>query len=61
MEGQYLTIISDLSHLTPPYEMSLCSVGVMGTSYVRDTALPDTISVAQGEETVLKVPNIYPQ
>ena len=33
--GQYVHIVADLSHLSPPYTMSLCSVGIMGTSYTR--------------------------
>ena len=28
MEGQFLYIVADLSHLSSPYEMSLCSIGI---------------------------------
>ena len=35
MEGQYTTIVADLSGLTGSYEMSLCNIGIMGTKYVR--------------------------
>ena len=37
MEGQYMTLVFDLSHLRgESYEMSICSLGVMGAEYVRD-------------------------
>ena len=38
LEGQYVTMVADLAHLTGSvYEMSICSLGVMGAEYVRDT------------------------
>ena len=40
LEGQYVHIVADLSHLMLPYTMSLCSVGIMGASLVRDEPLP---------------------
>ena len=36
LEGQYVTMVADLAHLST-YEMSICSLGVMGAEYVRDT------------------------
>lgn len=37
MDGQYMTLVSDLTHLKgQDYEMSICSLGVMGVEYVRD-------------------------
>ena len=37
MEGQYMTLVFDLSHLRgESYEMSICNLGVMGAEYVRD-------------------------
>ena len=37
LEGRYMHIVADLSHLAGQgYEMQLCSVGIMGTQYVRD-------------------------
>ena len=36
LEGQYTTIVADLTSLTGAYEMSLCNVSIMGTQYVRD-------------------------
>ena len=35
MQGQYTTIVADLSELAGDYEMSLCNVGIMGTQYYR--------------------------
>ena len=59
LEGQYLSIVSDLNHLTSPYQMSLCSVGVMGTSYIRDEPLPEKLVIVQGETKLLDVPHIF--
>ena len=59
MQGQYVTIVADLSHLTAPYEMSLCSLGVMGASYTRDESLPEVIEIYQGASMSLTIPHIY--
>ena len=46
LEGQYMTIVADLSHRTGTvYEQSICSLGIMGAIYVRKTALPEQISI----------------
>ena len=45
LEGQYVHIVADLSHLEDPYLMSLCSVGIMGASYTRDEPLPSFIEL----------------
>ena len=46
LEGRYMHIISDLNHLAGQgYSMELCSVGVMGTKYVRDETLPETLEI----------------
>ena len=37
LEGAYLYIVSDMAHLAKKdYETSICSLGVIGTRYVRD-------------------------
>ena len=59
MEGQYVHIVADLSHLTPPYTMSLCSVGIMGTSYTRDEPLPYFFELYQGQSKSISVPHIF--
>ena len=48
LEGQYVHIVADLSHLSGSYTMSLCSVGIMGASLVRDEPLPASIEIFQG-------------
>ena len=46
LEGRFMHIVADLSHLEgQSYSMLLCSVGVMGTQYVRDQTLPETLEV----------------
>ena len=40
-KGQYVHIVADLSHLSPPYTMSICSIGVMGASYARNEAISE--------------------
>ena len=59
LEGQYVHIVADLSHLTGPYTMSLCSVGIMGTSFERNEPLPNHIELAQGESIEIPVPYIF--
>ena len=59
LEGQYVHIVADLSHLSGPYTMSLCSVGIMGTSFERIEPLPNHIELAQGESIEIPVPHIF--
>ena len=59
LEGQYVHIVADLGHLVPPYTMSLCSVGIMGTSFTRNEPVPDHIALAQGESIEMPVPHIF--
>ena len=47
LEGRYMHIVADLSHLAGQgYSMELCSVGIMGTQYVRDEPLPATLEIS---------------
>lgn len=47
LEGRYMHIVADLKHLEGlSYNMELCSVGIMGTQYVRDEIIPDTIEIS---------------
>ena len=42
------------------YEVSICSIGIMGTKYVRAETLQNSIEVVKGDsQTVLVVPHIY--
>ena len=45
MEGQYVHIVSDLTHLVGSYEMTICSLGIMGSEYYREGQLPELIEV----------------
>ena len=59
--GKYIHIVADLSHMSGQnYEVSICSIGIMGTKYVRAETLQNSIEVVKGgSQTVLVVPNIY--
>ena len=60
LEGRYMHIIADLSHLAGQgYEMQLCSVGIMGTKYIRDQTLPETLEIQSEGITTLTIANIY--
>ena len=59
LPGQYVHLVAYLDHLTPPYEMSICSYGIMGTFFERDELLPASLEVYQGETTTLSIPHIY--
>ena len=58
--GRYVHLIADLSHLSGTYKMSLCSVGIMGASYIRDEPLPTAIELYLGSlPYIINVPYIY--
>ena len=69
LEGRYLHLVSDNKHRAgtgtagtsgTDYEASICFLGVYGTVYVRDgEALPSSVSLKQGENLTVVVPNIY--
>ena len=61
LEGTYLHIVSDMSHLKWfEYETSICSLGVIGTRYVRDgDSLPAEITLTSGESQSFSLAHIY--
>ena len=60
LEGRYIHIVADLRHLEgQDYNMELCSVGVMGTQYVREEAIPETLEIQKDDLTSLTISNIY--
>ena len=60
LEGRYMHIIADLNHLAgDAYVMELCSVGIMGTQYVRDQTLPETLDIQKDGPTSLTISHIY--
>ena len=53
-------IIADVNHLAgQDYSMELCSVGIMGTKYIRDHKLPETIELDQEGTFTLTIQDIY--
>ena len=53
LEGSYLHIVADLNHLMDAYgqiDVSICTLGVFGTKYVRDegASLPSNIELHEG-------------
>jgi len=66
MEGRFVSIVADLSHLAGQtslmapngYEMSLCHLGFFGALYKRSTPVPATFQVIIGTATILAVEKI---
>ena len=62
LEGQYLHIVADLSQVNDGisnYQMSLCTLAVYGTKYVRVGApLPSSVTVYQGQTETIIATNI---
>ena len=46
-------MVADLAHLTGQYEMSICSIGVMGVEYVRSTEVIKAIEIKTMETTTI--------
>ena len=61
LEGAYIHIVSDMSHLAgEDYETSICSLGVIGTRYVRDgESLPSEITLVVGDSWSFSLEHIY--
>ena len=60
LEGRYVTIVADNSHRSGQwYEQNLCQLGIMGTQYIRDTQLAESIQIYSGLHHYLLVENIY--
>ena len=46
MKGQFVSIVADFSSLSgQQYSASICSLGLMGAEYIRDSQIPDYIEV----------------
>ena len=46
LEGRYMHIVADVSHLaTLGYMQRICSLGIMGTKYIRDEAPQETLQI----------------
>ena len=59
LEGQYVTMVADLAHLSGQvYEMSICSLGVMGAEYDRASALITKYDVHYKDTLTISIENI---
>ena len=60
LEGRYTHIIADytdnIDYITSQY---ICSLGIMGTRYVRDTEIVDEIELSTQDIITLEIPHIY--
>ena len=62
MEGRYLHVVADYAHASQTdYSISLCTVGVFGTKYIRDTDLETEIKIDTGTVKNIEVARIYSQ
>ena len=60
LEGRYMHIVADFTHLIGTnFNVNLCSVGIMGTQYIRADPLPETLEIYNNVLTTLSIPNIY--
>ena len=60
LEGQYTFIVMDLTNLSDDtYEMSLCTVGIMGTRYVRDGPENLEITIVRGDQGQIEIQRVY--
>ena len=61
LEGRYMHIVADLTHYSgsmDPYLMTLCQLGIMGTKYVRATAVPTTQTMQENSTASLSIDKI---
>ena len=58
LEGQYTTIVADFNDLVvgTKFNVNICSLGVMGTKYVRSAEITKSLKVEQNETKVLEIP-----
>ena len=56
MVGQYTFFVATN---VPSVEVSLCSLAVFGTRYIRLEFLTDTIEVQANDQFVILVPHVY--
>ena len=58
MQGRYIHFVADYSHRSGA-TVSICTLGIMGTKYVRDTPVPTELTLNAGETLTLTVEDIY--
>ena len=63
LEGRYMHMVADMSKSEPyalgSHEVSICSLGVFGTQYLRDGEIPSLVEVKQGDSLKLYIERIY--
>ena len=63
LEGKFMHLVADLSAYTDSAAdtdiVSVCTLSIYGTKYVRDAPLSKTISVISGQTLTITVPSIY--
>lgn len=64
LEGRYLHLVADmtqqLSQVTDPdtETISVCSIGVYGTKYVRSSEVPSSLELVAGDSKTISIDNI---
>ena len=56
MSGQYTFFVSTG---VPTEELSLCSIGVFGTIYIRKELITTTFNILTDTQSVIKVPHVF--
>ena len=63
LKGKYMHIVADMRAYTASAvisdTVSVCSLGIFGTKYVRDDSVPTSISIIQGQKKTIRVSKIY--
>ena len=58
MSGRYTFFVATS---LPTDAISICTIAVIGTRYIRVESLTDTIEIQDGEQKVLSVPHVFPE
>ena len=56
MSGQFTFYVATV---VPTFEISICSVAVFGTRYIRDEPLQSTIEIEANRSVVFSVPHVH--
>ena len=63
LEGKFMHLVADMSAYTATAldsdTVSVCTLSIFGTKYVRDDPIYTSITVTQGQTSKIEVPNIY--
>ena len=61
LEGKHVYMVADLSGIAPPYDVSMCSFGIMGTKYARITNVAKNFTIFAGATYSFDVQKITSQ